>query len=61
MRLNMEAYVATAQAMVAGDKGLLAMDESTGTCNKRFGEIGVAQTLQMRPALDVWRGPLVPC
>ena len=25
-----------AQALVAGDRGLLAMDESTGTCNKRF-------------------------
>jgi fructose-bisphosphate aldolase class 1 len=26
----------TAQALMAGDKGLLAIDESTGTCNARF-------------------------
>jgi fructose-bisphosphate aldolase class I len=26
----------TARVLVAGDKGLLAMDESNPTCNKRF-------------------------
>jgi fructose-bisphosphate aldolase class I len=26
----------TAHALFTGDKGLLAMDESTGTANKRF-------------------------
>ena len=31
----------TAQALVAGDKGLLAMDESTPTCNKRFAAAGI--------------------
>jgi fructose-bisphosphate aldolase class I len=28
---------------VAGDKGLLATDESTPTCNKRFAAAGIAQ------------------
>ena len=30
----------TARALVAGDKGLLAMDESNPTCNKRFARVG---------------------
>jgi fructose-bisphosphate aldolase class I len=42
--------VATARALVAGDRGLLAMDESTGTCNKRFAALGIAQTEEMRRA-----------
>ncbi len=33
--------VKTAQAMVAEGKGILAIDESTGTCKKRFDSIGV--------------------
>lgn len=36
--------VKTAQAMVAEGKGLLAIDESTGTCQKRFDSIGVECT-----------------
>jgi fructose-bisphosphate aldolase class I len=35
--------VTTAQAMVANGKGLLAMDESTPTCNKRFAALGIPQ------------------
>ena len=31
--MNMEKLVDTARALVAGDKGLLAMDESDSTCN----------------------------
>jgi fructose-bisphosphate aldolase class I len=34
----------TARALVAGDKGLLAMDESNATCNKRFAALGIPQT-----------------
>lgn len=30
--------------MVADDKGLLAMDESTPTCNRRFAGLGIPQT-----------------
>ena len=40
----------TAQALVAGDKGLLAMDESTPTANKRFAASGIPQTEEMRRA-----------
>ena len=32
----MNALVATARTLVASGKGLLAMDESNPTCNKRF-------------------------
>jgi fructose-bisphosphate aldolase class I len=41
---------ATAEALVAGDKGLLAMDESNGTCNKRFAKAGIPQTEEARRA-----------
>jgi fructose-bisphosphate aldolase class I len=40
----------TAQALVAGDKGLLAMDESLPTCNKRFASLGIPQTVEARRA-----------
>ena len=48
--MNEQALIATAKAMVAGDKGLLAMDESNGTCNKRFAAIGIPQTVDYRRA-----------
>ena len=32
---------ATAQALMTADKGLLAMDESTATCNQRFAALGI--------------------
>ena len=44
---NME-LVKTAQAMVADGKGILAIDESTGTCQKRFDSIGVDCTEDTR-------------
>lgn len=40
----------TAKAMVAGDKGLLAMDESTPTANKRFAAVGIPQNEESRRA-----------
>jgi fructose-bisphosphate aldolase class I len=40
--------VKTAQAMVAGGKGILAADESTGTCQKRFDSVGVECTEENR-------------
>jgi fructose-bisphosphate aldolase class I len=40
----------TARALVAGDKGLLAMDESNPTCNKRFAKLGIPQTVEARRA-----------
>ncbi len=38
------ALAATAQALVADGKGILAADESTGTCTKRFEALGIAST-----------------
>ncbi len=38
----------TAQTLVADDKGLLAMDESNSTCNKRFAALGISQTEEAR-------------
>lgn len=40
----------TALAMVAADKGLLAMDESTPTANKRFAAAGIPQNEDTRRA-----------
>ena len=40
----------TAKALLPPGKGLLAMDESTGTCNKRFAKAGIAQTEEARRA-----------
>ncbi|MDN3546976.1 class I fructose-bisphosphate aldolase [Mucilaginibacter aquaedulcis] len=37
-----------AQRLMDGDKGLLAMDESIATCNKRFAEAGIPQTEEYR-------------
>ena len=39
-----------ARKMVVGGKGLLAMDESTETCNKRFAKAGIPQTEEARRA-----------
>jgi fructose-bisphosphate aldolase, class I len=40
----------TARTLVADDKGLLAMDESNPTCNKRFAKLGIPQTVATRRA-----------
>ena len=39
-----------AARMVADDKGLLTIDESSATCNKRFAAHGIAQNQEMRRA-----------
>ena len=41
--MNIEELIATAKALMMPDKGLLAMDESLPTCNKRFEEVGIPQ------------------
>ncbi len=41
---QVERLVATAQALVAPGKGILAIDESTGTIQKRFQGVGVENT-----------------
>ncbi len=42
--------VGTANALVADFKGLLAMDESNPTCNKRFAKLGIPETVESRRA-----------
>ena len=41
---------ATAAAMIAGDKGILAIDETSSTCTKRFTQVGIASTEETRRA-----------
>jgi fructose-bisphosphate aldolase class I len=48
--MKAQAILETAQALVAGDKGLLAMDESIPTCNRRFAALGIPQTDEARRA-----------
>ena len=42
--MHTQELIATAKAIVADDKGLLAMDESNPTCNNRFAGVGIPQT-----------------
>ncbi len=46
--MTTQKLTATANAMVAAGKGLLAMDESSPTCNRRFETVGIAQTEEAR-------------
>ena len=48
--MSAQELIGTARALVAGDKGLLAMDESNPTCNKRFAKLGIPQTERARRA-----------
>ncbi len=48
--MNAQTLIDTASALVAGDKGLLAMDESNPTCNQRFARLGIPQTAEARLA-----------
>jgi fructose-bisphosphate aldolase class I len=48
--MNTQILTDTAKTMVADDKGLLAMDESHPTCNKRFAKLGIPQTVEARRA-----------
>jgi len=48
--VNARALIDAAQKLVADDKGLLAMDESNSTCNKRFATVGIPQTEEARRA-----------
>jgi len=42
--MNGAALIDIARRLLADDKGLLAIDESNATCNKRFAAVGIAQT-----------------
>ena len=48
--MNLETLSATARAMVAPGKGILAMDESHPTCEKRFDALGIEFTEENRRA-----------
>ncbi len=62
--MSHEDIAATALALVAPGKGLLAMDESNGTCNERFARWDIAPSVERRrayrelivttPGLEAW-------
>jgi len=47
---DLESVVLIARALVTDDNGLLAMDESNPTCNKRFAKLGISQSEETRRA-----------
>ncbi len=55
IQMNTQELIDTARTLVAGDKGLLAMDESNPTCNKRFAKLGIPQTEEARRGSTRWR------
>jgi fructose-bisphosphate aldolase class I len=50
MQMDIQKLIDTAKKLVADGKGLLAMDESNPTCNKRFARLGIPQTEEARRA-----------
>ena len=54
--MNAPELIDIAQRLVGAGKGLIAMDESNGTCNKRFAALGIAQTEEARRS---WRELIV--
>jgi len=48
--MNLHELNSTAKKLVANHKGILAMDESLPTCNKRFAKLGIPQTEEFRRA-----------
>jgi fructose-bisphosphate aldolase class I len=48
--MNGQKLIETAKMLVADNQGLLAMDESNPTCNKRFAKLGIPQTEETRRA-----------
>jgi fructose-bisphosphate aldolase class I len=48
--MNTKELIKTASILFADDKGLLAMDESNPTCNKRFAALGITQNAETRRA-----------
>ena len=48
--MSIELLAETAQAMVAPGKGIIAIDESTGTIAKRFASVGIENTEENRRA-----------
>lgn len=54
--MNTPSLQATAQGLFSDHKGLLAMDESVSTCNRRFTGLGIPQTEEARRS---WRELLI--
>ena len=50
--MSEQELVTTVRTMMHAGRGILAMDESTPTCNRRFANLGIAQTVEARRA---WR------
>ena len=48
--MNVKELINTAEMLVANHKGILAMDESLPTCNKRFAKLGIPETEENRRA-----------
>ena len=48
--MKIQELIKTANALVFDDKGILAMDESNPTCNKRFGAFGIPNNMETRRA-----------
>jgi fructose-bisphosphate aldolase class I len=49
-KMSSDMIIDTVTALLDNDKGLLAMDESNPTCNKRFAKLGIPQTVEARRA-----------
>jgi fructose-bisphosphate aldolase class 1 len=54
--MNAQELIDTARTLVAGDKGLLAMDESNPTCNKRFARLGIPRPRRPDASIGSWQG-----
>lgn len=48
--MKLQELISTAKTLVANHKGILAMDESLPTCNKRFAKLGIPETVDARRA-----------
>ena len=57
--MKAQELIDTARTLVAG-KGLLAMDESNPTCNKRFARLGIPQTDEYRYFINIFGKPRLP-
>jgi hypothetical protein len=45
--MNAQELIDMARTLVAGDNGLLAMDESNPTCNERFARLGIGDPARL--------------
>jgi fructose-bisphosphate aldolase class I len=54
--VNTEALAAVARQLVGGARGILAIDESPATCDRRLAGVGLAATADLRRA---WRDVLI--